>query len=171
MDWFRTEFKVRYFVLVVDDSIEMHRCRLPNELFNDSQYALSEVEMKKWYTQGVADGGSKVHCFYCPNATNDKCTENEAIACDHGFTYDRSEFTESLITKVTIGRPSRWPSGGTRVQNVPRSAWVKTHATSVCVSTDAAFAVLLAASVFTHVLRGTFCTPCTPPRGPPLRPS
>ena len=54
------------------------------------------------------------------------------------------------------------------VQNVPRSAWVKTDAASVCVSTVVAFAVLLAASVFTHALRGTFCTFCTPSRCPPL---
>jgi hypothetical protein len=47
-------------------------------------------------------------------------------------------------------------------QNVSRSARVKIDAASVCVSTNVAFAVLLAASVFTHVLRGTFCTPCTP---------
>jgi hypothetical protein len=44
------------------------------------------------------------------------------------------------------------------VQNVPRSAWVKTDVASVCVSTDIAFAVLLAAPVFTHALRGKFCT-------------
>ena len=51
-----------------------------------------------------------------------------------------------------------------QVHNVPRSAWVKTHAVSVRVSTDVAFAVLLAASVFTHALRGTLCTSCTVPR-------
>jgi hypothetical protein len=48
------------------------------------------------------------------------------------------------------------------VQNVPRSAWVKTDAASRRVSTDIAFAVLPAASVFTYALPGTFCTPCTP---------
>jgi hypothetical protein len=48
------------------------------------------------------------------------------------------------------------------VQNVPRSGWVKTDAASVSVSTDVAFDVSLAASVFTHALRGTFCIPCTP---------
>ena len=48
------------------------------------------------------------------------------------------------------------------VQNVPRSAWVKTDAASRRVSTDVAFAVLLAASVFTHVQRGTFCIPQVP---------
>jgi hypothetical protein len=39
------------------------------------------------------------------------------------------------------------------VQNVPRSAWVKTDAASRRVSTDVAFAVLLVASVFTHAVR------------------
>jgi hypothetical protein len=40
----------------------------------------------------------------------------------------------------------------------------KTDAVSVCVvSADVAFAVLLAASVFTHALRGTLCTPVPPP--------
>jgi hypothetical protein len=54
------------------------------------------------------------------------------------------------------------PIGVQGVQNVHRSAWGKTDAASVCVSTDIAFAVLLAASVFTHALGGTFCIPCTP---------
>jgi hypothetical protein len=52
--------------------------------------------------------------------------------------------------------------GVQRIQDVPRSVWVKTDGASVCVfSTDVAFAVLLAASVFTHALRSTFCIPCT----------
>jgi hypothetical protein len=44
---------------------------------------------------------------------------------------------------------------GTGEQSVPRSAWVKTDAANT-------FAVLLAVSVSTYALRGTFCTPCTP---------
>ena len=51
-----------------------------------------------------------------------------------------------------------WPEVGTwgvqGLQNVPRSAWVKTYAASKTAN---------ATSVFTHALRGTFCTPCTPP--------
>jgi hypothetical protein len=47
------------------------------------------------------------------------------------------------------------------VQNVPRSALVKTNVASRRISTDVAFAVLLAASIFTHTLRGTFGIPCT----------
>jgi hypothetical protein len=38
--------------------------------------------------------------------------------------------------------------GVQEVQNVPHSVWVKT---------DVAFAVLLAASVFTHALQGALC--------------
>ena len=54
--------------------------------------------------------------------------------------------------------------GGTGVQNVPRSAWVKTDAASRHVSTDVTFAVLLAASVLTHALRGTYILyPSYPP--------
>ena len=48
--------------------------------------------------------------------------------------------------------------GVQEVHNVPRSAWVKTDAASkMAVETHT-----LAESVFTHALRGTFCTPCTP---------
>jgi hypothetical protein len=68
--------------------------------------------------------------------------------------------------KTTEAEAGTW--GVQERQNVPRSAWVKTDAASVWVSTDVAFAVLLAASVFTHALRGTFCTPCTPPQLPDL---
>ena len=59
----------------------------------------------------------------------------------------------------------RWAPGRIqRIQNVPRSAWVKTDAASMCVSTNT-FAVLLATSIFTHALRSTFCTP-PPPQVP-----
>jgi hypothetical protein len=57
---------------------------------------------------------------------------------------------------------TRTPEVGTwgvhEVENAPRSAWAKTDAASVRVSTDVASAVLLTASVFTHALRGTLCT-------------
>jgi hypothetical protein len=66
----------------------------------------------------------------------------------------------SRIQQGNIPITHRWaPAGVQGVQNVPRRAWVNTDAVSVCVSTDVAFAVSLATSVFTHALRGTFCTP------------
>ena len=47
----------------------------------------------------------------------------------------------------------RWaPGGGRGTGGTECTSWVKTDV----------FAVLLAVSVFTYALRGTFCTPCTP---------
>jgi hypothetical protein len=57
------------------------------------------------------------------------------------------ERSVSLPAREYGAHGQRWAPG---VQNVPHSAWVKT---------DVAFAVLLAASVFTHALRRTFSTP------------
>ena len=58
----------------------------------------------------------------------------------------------------------RWAPGGVQgVQNVPRSAWVNTDAASKTTTTTSIETHTLAASVFTHTLRGIFCIPCTPP--------
>jgi hypothetical protein len=66
----------------------------------------------------------------------------------------------------TPGRGRGGHLGVQGIQNIPRSAWVKTDAVSRRFSTVVAFAVLLTALVFTLALRGTFCTPCTrPPPG------
>ena len=73
---------------------------------------------------------------------------------------------------LTIQQPRGGYLGGGKVQgvqSVPRNAWVKTDAASRRVSTDVVFAVLLAASVFTYALQGTFCSASTlPPLGPHL---
>ena len=55
-----------------------------------------------------------------------------------------------------------WGEGIHEVQNVLRSAWVKTDAASKTANATSVKTRLLAASVFTHALRGTLCTPCTP---------
>ena len=86
---------------------------------------------------------------------------------------ERNDFSKRpRITAHWRPEVGTWGGGspGAHLQSVPRSAWVKTDAASRRVSTDVAFAVLvIAASVSTHALRGTFCTPCTPPpRCPPL---
>jgi hypothetical protein len=59
-----------------------------------------------------------------------------------------------------LGSVQRWtPGGDTGVQNVPRSAWVKTDAANKTANATSVDTHTLAASVFTHALRDTFCTP------------
>jgi serine/threonine protein kinase len=94
------------------------------------------------------------------------------VKCKFMYFLDDSKLESSPLSR----KPSQWlyirlrvglwlgggHLGGERgyrgVQNVPRSAWVKT---------DAASKTANATSVFNHALRGTFCTPCTL-RCPPL---
>ena len=49
------------------------------------------------------------------------------------------------------------------VQNVPRIAFVKTDAASKTANATSVETHTLAALIFTHALRGTLFTPCTPP--------
>ena len=75
-------------------------------------------------------------------------------------------FLSAVRVEKIDGDLQMWAPGGgglQGVQNISRSAWVKTDAASRRVSIDVAFAVLLAASVSTHVLRGTLCIPLPPP--------
>jgi hypothetical protein len=61
------------------------------------------------------------------------------------------------------------PEGGVQgIQNVPRSAWIKTDTESKTANATSVETHLLAASVLTHTLRDTFCTPCTSGLCPPL---
>jgi hypothetical protein len=55
------------------------------------------------------------------------------------------------------------PWRGTGVHNVPRSAWVKTTLPACVSQQESRLPFLLAASVFIHALRGTFCSSCIPP--------
>jgi hypothetical protein len=54
-----------------------------------------------------------------------------------------------------------WGEEVQKIQNVPRSAWVKTDAASKTANATYVETHTLTASVFTHALRGTFCTSCT----------
>uniref|UniRef100_A0A914W1A9 Major facilitator superfamily (MFS) profile domain-containing protein n=1 Tax=Plectus sambesii TaxID=2011161 RepID=A0A914W1A9_9BILA len=78
------------------------RCRLPHEQLQEVQYSMSDADMKKWYVPGVSDGGSTAYCSYCPNATDETGACADPIECTDGFVYDRSQFTESLITKFDL---------------------------------------------------------------------
>jgi hypothetical protein len=66
-----------------------------------------------------------------------------------------------ILVRVTSQLKISWQSvlGDTGVQNVPRSAWVKTDTASKMANATSVETRLLVASGFTHELRGTFCTP------------
>jgi hypothetical protein len=101
-----------------------------------------------------------------------------------GYNFSTNSITQcflSIVIKVSplllgMGKVGslggqRWaPEGIQGIQNIPRSAWVKTDIGSKTANTTFVETRLRAASVFTRALRGTFYTLCPPPRySPPGR--
>ncbi|VDP20818.1 unnamed protein product, partial [Soboliphyme baturini] len=77
------------------------RCFVPGvDSWDNESYELPLNLSHRLYLAPMKVAGKDSYCYYCPNVTDGVCTKDRAMLCNHGFVYDRSQYTSTLLNLV-----------------------------------------------------------------------